>query len=172
MNVDAGPSPLVSLGLGANDTYHQHHVRSNLFSELIFADSHGKVTSFSVEKGVANGNFAGPTGSVLALDVHKDPGERSVLACVGLDRFLRLYDLGTRAAIGQVYCKTKMTSVLVIEGSMAAPNPSSPSAKRKKLSEVYKHRAEDDESDSEVWAMLPEVSNVGSSGVKRRRVRV
>jgi len=141
-------------------------------SELVFADSHGKVTSFSVEKGIPTGNFPGPTGSVLALDVHKDLGNRNVLACVGLDRFLRLYDLVTRAAIGKVYCKTKMTSVLVIEGSIPQPSSSPLSGKRRKPSEVFKNTPEDEESDSEVWAILPEISNATTSRAKRRRVHV
>ena len=129
------------------------------------------MTSFSVDKGVANGNFSGPTGSVLALDVHRGPRGSGVLACVGLDRFLRLYDLVSRAAIGNIYCKTKMTSVLVIEGLTAAPGPSSPPGKRKKVSGVYKHVPEEEDSDS-VWSMLPELTNVDNSRAKRRRVRI
>lgn len=140
-------------------------------SEVIFADSHGKVTSFSLDKCIPNGNFAGPTGSVLSLDVHRPIGGNGILACVGLDRFLRLFDISTRASIGKIYCKTKMTSVLIIEGTLGTPGPSASPTKRKKVKEGSTRRADDDESDS-VWAKLPEIANVESSSVKRRRVHV
>ena len=123
-----------------------------------------------MDKGAPNGNFAGPTGSVLGLDVQRSSRGNGVLACVGLDRFLRLYDLVTRVAIGKVYCKTKMTSVLVIEGLLESSGPTSPPGKRKKLSEAHQHVADEDDSDS-VWALLPELSNVNLPAVKRRRVR-
>ena len=138
-------------------------------SEVIFADSHGKVTSFSLENHVSNGNFVGPTGSVLSLDVYKTVSGRGFLACVGLDRFLRIYDLSTRANIGKIYCQTKMTSVLILEGSLMSPGRSAPNAKRKKLPEAPGYIT--DESDS-MWAKLPEIGNVAGTSAKRRRLRV
>jgi len=159
VNIEIGSSPLVSMVLGASD------------SEVIFADSHGKVTSFSLDKCVSNGNFAGPTGSVLSLDVHRPAGEAGILACVGLDRFLRLFDMSTRASIGKIYCKTKMTSVLIVDGLLGSPAPPVSPPKRKKAKDGSTHKAEDDESDS-VWAKLPEIASVGGSNVKRRRVHV
>src|SRR5271154_6902664 len=92
--------------------------------EVIFADSHGKVTSFSLEKSVSNGNYNGPTGSVLSLDVYKPVNVSGILACVGLDRFLRLFDISTRASVGKIYCKSKMTSVLILDGSLPVPSSS------------------------------------------------
>lgn len=138
---------------------------------MIFADSHGKVTSFSLDKCLPNGNFAGPTGSVLSLDVHKPAGESGILACVGLDRFLRLFDMSTRASIGKIYCKTKMTSVLIVEGSLGSLGPGVAPPKRKKAKDASTCKADDDESDS-VWSKLPEIASVGNSSVKRRRVHV
>jgi hypothetical protein len=138
---------------------------------VIFADSHGSVTSFSLDKGVSNGNFTGPTGIVLSLDVYKTAEGSGVLACVGLDRFLRIYDMSTRASLGKIYCKTKMTSVLIVEGSLGSPVSSASPIKRKKMKEVSTRNADEDESDS-VWAKLPEVASVGKSSVKRRRVHV
>lgn len=64
-----------------------------------------------------------------------------------------------------------MTSVLIIEGSLGAPGPSASATKRKKVKEGSTRRADDDESDS-VWTKLPEIANVESSSVKRRRVHV
>jgi hypothetical protein len=98
-------------------------------------------------------------------------GGNGILACVGLDRFLRLFDISTRASIGTIYCKTKMTSVLIIEGSLDTPGPSASPPKRKKVKEGSARKADDDESDS-VWAKLPEIASVESPSVKRRRVYV
>ena len=136
------------------------------YSEVIFADSHGKVTSFSLEKRAVNGNFVGPTGSVLSLDVNKSNG-KGYLACVGLDRFLRVFDISTRESICKVYCQTKMTSVLVIEASQGV---GSLSAKRK-IEETLLNKTENDAGDS-IWAKLPEVGNVSGANMKRRRLRV
>lgn len=98
-------------------------------------------------------------------------GENGILACVGLDRFLRLFDISARTSIGKIYCKTKMTSVLIIEGSLGTPGPSTLTTKRKKVKAGSALRADDDESDS-VWAKLPEIVSIESSSVKRRRVHV
>ena len=143
--------------------------RSNVYSEIIFADSHGKVTSFSLDKHTENGNFVGPSGSVLSLDVHKIAGKSGILACVGLDRFLWLFDMSTRKIVGKIYCKTKMTSVLIIEGTISAATSSS-SIKRR-LEDASARKTEDEESES-VWAKLPEVASVSGSSMKRRRLRV
>ena len=113
-----------------------------------------------------NGNFVGPTGSVLSLDVSIS-GRKRYLACVGLDRFLRLFDISTRESIGKVYCKTKMTSVLVIEG---LPGAGGLSGKRK-IEDTRINNAGTDASDS-VWAKLPEVGSMSGAHIKRRRLRV
>jgi len=167
--VDAGSSPLVTMVLGKNDRLRLKPSPLNC-SEVIFADSHGRVTSYSLATWTSTGDFVGPTGSVLSLDVHKATGENDVLACVGLDRFLRIYDITTRKIIGNVYCKTKMTSVLIVDGSFPSPKQTIPSAKRRKIAESS-HRDDDNESDS-VWAKLPELETIGGSNIKRRRIRV
>jgi hypothetical protein len=167
LNVEFGSSPLVAMVLGANDRLN----KSKLFlsvSEVIFSDSHGKVTSFSLDKKIDNGKFAGPTGSVLALDVIRPTGNPGILACVGLDRYLRLFDISTRKSVGAIYCKSKMTSVLVIEGSLPAPGEGS-SMKRKLGESVEDEDEEDEDEGDSVWTKLPEVADVGA--LKRRRIR-
>lgn len=151
--------------LGSNDRFSLPGLLAYC-SEVIFADSHGKVTSFSLEKRAVNGNFVGPTGSVLSLDVSKSGG-KGYLACVGLDRFLRVFDISTRESIGKVYCKTKMTSVLVIEGVQGVGELSG----KRKIEDTLINKAGTDASDS-VWAKLPEVGSVSGAHIKRRRFRV
>jgi len=179
MSVEVGSSPLVSLAVGVDDKYFYFMPVSD-HSELIFADSHGKVTSYSLDQGKPNGNFAGPSGSVLSLDVKKTSGEHAVLACVGLDRFLRVFDISSRENVMQIYCKTKMTSVLIIDGSIPA---SSVSTKRRNISDAAVAVGQEEESDAvvavaeeeesdAVWAMLPEVADTGGVNPKRRRIRL
>ena len=127
------------------------------------------MASFSLETGRQTGSFAGATGAVLSLDIHKVSGQWGILACVGLDRFLRIYDISTRASIARVYCKTKMTSVLIVDGSLGSPGRAPPTAKRKKLADSV---TRDDNENDPIWAKLPEAGNVGGSSIKRRRLRV
>lgn len=151
--------------LGANAGYVIVNALLTVSREVILADSHGKVISFSLAKGVANGDFTGPTGSILSLDVHRPFGANGILACVGLDRILWILDLKTRSMLGKVDCKTKMTSVLIIDGSLE-PSNSGTVAKRKRQSTSVSPAASDDE-DGRLWATIPEISDEG--GGKRRR---
>jgi hypothetical protein len=148
-------------------------------SEVIVADSQGNVTSFSVSKKSVNGNFGDrsgktrPTGSILALDVYNRTSPGGVLACVGLDRILSLYDLSTRASIGRVYCETKMTSVVFVNGTLEDATPlvgTHFTTKRKKGSESKLRTVEKGTDDDSLWPRLPDVSSVDISDVKRRRV--
>jgi hypothetical protein len=169
MNVEAGVSPIVSMVLGRNDKYDPANSWriSNDSSELIFSDSHGKVTSYSLEKGSVNGNFVGPSGSVLSLDIQRTASGNGTLACVGLDRYLRLFDLRSRSNLGNIYCKTKMTAVLIVEGLLLDRKIS---YKRRKFADKKLNASDDDgeESDS-VWSALPKVS---SGDPKRKRKRM
>jgi len=138
--------------------------------EAIVADSHGKVISFSLTKGVANGNFTGPTGSILSLDVYRPVGKNGVLACVGLDRILWIFDLKTRSTLAKVNCKTKMTSVLIIDG-LLEPSSSGTVGKRKRESASASPAASDDE-DERLWSTIPEISSEGAGKRRRRRPKV
>jgi hypothetical protein len=146
-------------------------------SEVVVADTHGNVTSFSLAKKCANGIFGDrsgksrPTGSILALDVYNRTSAGGLLACVGLDRFLSLYDLSTRASIGRVYCETKMTSVIFIDGVLEDASPERPPSmsKHKKGNENLLRRGETGGDDS-LWPKLPDISSVERSDVKRRRL--
>jgi hypothetical protein len=135
------------------------------------------VTSFSLAKKCVSGIFGDrsgksrPTGSILALDVYNRKSAGGLLACVGLDRFLSLYDLSTRANIGRVYCETKMTSVIFIDGVLedASSEPAHSTSKRKKGGDNLLRRGEKGGDDS-LWPKLPDVNSVEHSDVKRRRV--
>jgi len=116
---------------------------------------------------VANGDFAGPTGSILSLDTFVYPSGKGILACVGLDRFLRLYDMKSRKILRKVYCKTKMTSVLILRANR--DNAVSSAQPKRKHSQ---QEVEDADNDSDaLWAMLPDVDTLESTS-KRRRLSI
>ena len=166
------------MALGSNDRSSLTLKNLRLIrSEVIVSDSHGNVLSFSLSKKCVNGNFGDrsgktrPTGGILALDVYDRTSPSGILACVGLDRFLSLYDISTRSSIARVYCETKMTSVIFIDGTLdgTISGPAHPPSKRQKGGENMVRRVEKAGDDS-LWPKLPEVGSVENFDVKRRRV--
>jgi hypothetical protein len=105
---------------------------------------------------------------VLSLDVMKPHGTTGIVACVGLDRFLRLYDMSTRASLGNMYCKTKMTSVLIVDGSSDAVSQEPCGPTKRKASQDSDSSDENEETD-QIWSRLPKVDDVGDVSTKRRR---
>lgn len=55
------------------------------------------------------GRYVGPSGSVKQILKHPT---LPVLACVGLDRMLRTYDINTRKPIDKIYLKQRLNSFL------------------------------------------------------------
>lgn len=86
------------------------------------------------------GKLAGSTGAVQALNSFE-----GLMATGGLDRYLRVFDLATRAVEAKVYVGTHITAVLVLDGFTEEEN----GAKRARDEE-----AEDDQ----LWDQLDEVA--------------
>ena len=166
--MDVSTSPLTSLVLGVNEKLIPLcNLRLMSSSEVIFADSHARVTSFSLCKQMTNGNFAGPTGSVLSLDAFRHSSGRGLLACVGLDSYLRLYDMKNRKSVGKIYCESKLGSVLIVEAPSLSKDLS-PKAKRKAIQTATQ---KDEDASDAVWARMPKVDSHGSRP-KRRRLSI
>lgn len=103
LSVEIGESPLVSLVVSNED-------------ELILSDSHSGVCAFSISQKRVTHLFKGAAGSAISLAIGASE-HGPVLAAVGLDRYLRVYDVQTRRQIGKVFLKTKMTGVVCIDGN-------------------------------------------------------
>lgn len=86
------------------------------------------------------GKLAGSTGAVQALNAFE-----GLMATGGLDRYVRVFDLATRAVEAKVYVGTQITAVLVLDGFTEEEN----GAKRGRDEE-----AEDDQ----LWEQLDEVA--------------
>ena len=109
-NFDVGEMPLLTLRL------------SSIPNQVIVSDSHSNITTVDIDTKTVCGKYKGATGAVVSLAVIESSyDEKSntqtppVLACVGLDRFLRLFNINTRIEIARVFCKTKMTQVVVLD---------------------------------------------------------
>lgn len=64
-----------------------------------------------------NGTYKGNTGSVREIALHPT---MEVLATVGLDRVMRVFDISTRKQLHRVYLRQKLNCVLVSsEGEVA-----------------------------------------------------
>lgn len=77
-------------------------------SAVVVADTVGTVTQFDLRMNLPNGTFRGFAGSVRCVQHHPT---QPYVAAVGLDRFLRVYELGTRRVKAKVYLKQSLTSL-------------------------------------------------------------
>lgn len=101
-----------------DDTELQHRVTSLCSIDehtMAVADAAGYLHSFDIrtlgkKKGAsAWGRFVGPCGSIRQLKKHPTS---NVLACVGLDRMLRLFDCISRKQLDCIYLKQRQNCVL------------------------------------------------------------
>ncbi|ODQ51480.1 hypothetical protein SAICODRAFT_20505 [Saitoella complicata NRRL Y-17804] len=146
-----GPQPLHSLTL--------HPSKPD--DEVIFADNHSRITSFSLSTRLSTGSYLRPTGAPMGLEC-----KGRVVASVGLDRYLWVWDARTREVLGKVFLKVKPTAVWVVDDE--------------DVGDGVKVESEDEDEDGEgdVWEGLEEVKSEsegekgeGEEGkrVKRRR---
>ncbi|KAK5579720.1 hypothetical protein RB653_009406 [Dictyostelium firmibasis] len=73
------------------------------------SDSIGKVFCYDVRTSKHFGSFKDSTGSVRDIAIHPT---LPLLATVGLDRYLRVYDLDNRKMLHKVFLKQRLSSVL------------------------------------------------------------
>lgn len=89
--------------------HHLNCLRVTPEDQVVVADIHGDVTLVDVlNTGRMVARFKGSKGSVRALDINEDT---RTLACGGMDRVVRLYDLDSRQVVGRCYAKQKITAV-------------------------------------------------------------
>ena len=78
-------------------------------NDAIVGDIFGKVSIVDVfRKSKLIASFKGPKASVRSLDVQT---ESNTLACGGLDRYVRIFDLTSHKQLGRCYVKQKLTAV-------------------------------------------------------------
>ncbi|KYR02796.1 WD40 repeat-containing protein [Tieghemostelium lacteum] len=76
---------------------------------IIGSDVVGNVSAHDKRTGRQLGTYKGNTGSVRGLDIHPT---LPLLATVGFDRFLRIFDVGSRKCLHKIFLKQKLSNVL------------------------------------------------------------
>lgn len=94
----------------------------------------------------------GNTGAIHGVDVDK---KESLIACAGLDRYLRVFDIQTRKLLAKVYLGVQVSSVLILD-------PTDESTQSGEL-----EAPEEDE----FWNNLPEKETVQEEPVIKKRRR-
>ena len=79
-------------------------------NSLIAGDTIGRVIRIDLRTMRLNGVFKGNTGSVREIALHPT---MEVMATVGLDRVMRVFDMKTRQQLHRVYLRQKLNCVLV-----------------------------------------------------------
>ncbi|CAN0003940.1 unnamed protein product [Discosporangium mesarthrocarpum] len=85
--------------------------------EVIAADTAGLVRALDLRQLKWGRRFAGPAGSVRSMALHSS---LPVLACVGLDRIARVYDVRSAEELFHVYLKQRLNAVLFDEEGRVA----------------------------------------------------
>ena len=89
--------------------YHINCLKVTPENECVVGDVFGQVTLVDVMKtGRMIARFKGPKASIRSISIHND--SRS-LACGGLDRTVRIFNLDSRKLIGKCYVKQVINSV-------------------------------------------------------------
>lgn len=114
--------PLVTLPLGGKP--HTCLEQSIDGRRLFVADVTGRVSSLCLRTRKEEGVYkAKIVGSVRSIACHSG-GE--TLACVGLDRKLRVFDISSRRLVSELYLKQMLTSCLFMADAPPPPEPADP----------------------------------------------
>lgn len=119
---------------------------------VIYSDTTGHCSEFDIAKGKDCGLYAGPTGEVRGVTLFGENME--MVATVGFDRYLRVYD--KRKQVSKVYWQGAGKGVAVVDGE-------DDEVEEKK--EVKEGEEEDEE---DVWDEMEEADDEGDARKKKR----
>ena len=80
--------------------------------DVIVGNTIGNMASIDLRKKQKSGNFKGIKGSISSIKCHHS---QEFVVCVGLDRWLRIYDIKTRSLLQNLYLKSRLGCVLLSE---------------------------------------------------------
>ncbi|KAI3641948.1 hypothetical protein MIR68_000058 [Amoeboaphelidium protococcarum] len=98
--------------VGGNNNSHPHNERR----EILVCDNVGDVYHYDLGERRVIGKLKGSAGAIYDAQTFTDSSDNQKLkvATVGLDRFLRVYDLKSRTLLHKVYMKQRMNQVITI----------------------------------------------------------
>jgi len=106
---------------------------------VVVGNTQGGLAVLDLRKGAVLAGLKGPVGSVRGLQCH---ASLPLVASCGLDRFLRIHSLETRALLHKVYLKSRLNCLLM---------SSAPLQEQEEAVEVK------EEEDDEVWKSMEQV---------------
>jgi ribosome biogenesis protein NSA1 len=108
---------------------------------MFAADSRGKCCAIDLRTSKVCGAIRGNSGSVREIEAHPT---LDLVATVGLDRYVRVYNGSTRKCLGAAYAKQNLTCV-----AWDAFREEDRNRKKKKMKKSKKIDADSDDSDNE-----------------------
>ena len=149
-------NPITSISLAANG------------NDLIVGNTIGSMASIDIRKKQKNGSFKGIKGSISSIKCHQTQG---FVACAGLDRFLRIYDIGTRSLLQDFYLKSRLSCVLLSDNSYEDGifgNNMSYTSSSIKRSEFKKTAS--DEVDDSIWNEMELVTDEVVQKTRKKKI--
>ncbi|KAL7274945.1 Ribosome biogenesis protein nsa1 (NOP7-associated protein 1) [Rhizina undulata] len=145
--------------------------------QFVYTDMVGMFGIYSTKQRRSLGIFKGSTGAVLsvATTTHTDDGKRALVAGVGFDRYLRVYDPESREVLSKVYIKSKGTCVGILDSEDEVVKTDVQIEKEEKA-------REEKAMEEEMWETMEQVNEVDEedgditkdlvqlSKVKRRKI--
>lgn len=139
--------------------------------EILVASASGQIAQFDIRmshKGMRK-KYRGCTGGIRSLKCHPT---QNVFAAVGLDRFLRIYDVNQSKPIQKMYLKSKLNHVLISNSfdpskDIVKEVPKPTEAKKKKKPVVEEDENESKGDGEEFWTKLPILRGTSKKGSKR-----
>lgn len=141
-------------------------------NEILVGSASGQIAQFDIRmshKGMQK-KYRGCTGGIRSLTCHPT---HAAFAAVGLDRFLRIYDINQSKPIQKVYLKSKLNQVLMSNAFdpskdivKVLPTPTE-TKKRKKPAEKVLEEGESKGDGEEFWTKLPVLRGTSKKGNKR-----
>ncbi|BFZ62864.1 Ribosome bioproteinsis protein nsa1 (NOP7-associated protein 1) [Saitoella coloradoensis] len=120
---------------------------------VVFADTHSRVTQFSLSTRLETGSYLRPTGAPTSVAC-----SGRIVAAVCLDRYLWVWDAATRELLAKVFLKVKPTAVVVVDDE--------------DLGDGVKVESEDEDGEGEdVWEGLEEVKTESEGEEEGERVK-
>lgn len=141
-----------------------------LFLQVLVGSAQGRLALFdfrSESKGTKGlfRKYKGFVGSVRSIDCMRDGPH---FAAVGLDRFLRVFDINSRKATQRMYLKSRLNCVLLTDSF--DPNKTEQERQEKEVDEV--EILEEEEEDKELWDTMGVVGGTDAKtvdGQKRKK---
>lgn len=103
--------------------------------QAVFSDTIGNLTLVNLKDGNVARNFKSIAGAVTSIQALSS---RPWIVCGGLDRFLRIFDVGKGSLVKGLYLKQRLSQVLVLEEEETNEN-------------------DDGDADQDVWSSLAKV---------------